>query len=320
MMTARNPKVSVLIPTYNYANYIGHAIQSIIDQSFADWELIISDDCSTDNTIEIVQQYIDPRIRFIVNDKNLGLYGNFNHCGKIARGQYLLFLGADDALHYQALEHMVSALDNHGTAALATAYQVQFIDGEGENIGGVFYKKLGPGLIKGHMVLMAQCHFPMPVGSPSHVMIRSSCLSPGEIFDRSVEHCADNDLWCKLCEKWDVVYVAKALVYQREHQNQATKTHHQQLLDIQHGHDMFVRLFTNSSFCLNNLWLKHVFVKNRLYFWFKRAFREAQNGEWNRCFFILSKISSFSKFPWWIPYFTLIKINDKLKFISPNYK
>ncbi len=76
-----SPKVSVLIPTYNYAHYLDETIRSVLDQTFTDFELLIVDNRSTDNTAEVVKKYLgDNRVSFYANEKNVGLVGNWNKC------------------------------------------------------------------------------------------------------------------------------------------------------------------------------------------------------------------------------------------------
>jgi glycosyltransferase involved in cell wall biosynthesis len=83
-----SPRVSVLIPTYNYGRYLAEAIESVLAQDFLDLELLIVDDCSTDNTREVIQPFCDrdARVHFTVNSTNLGMVNNWNHCLKQARG------------------------------------------------------------------------------------------------------------------------------------------------------------------------------------------------------------------------------------------
>src|ERR1700691_6171602 len=94
------PKVSVLIPTYNYARYLAEAIESVLEQDFQDFELLIVDDCSSDNTAEVVQPFCarDARVRFAVNPTNLGMVNNWQRCLDHARGSYIKFLFGDDTL------------------------------------------------------------------------------------------------------------------------------------------------------------------------------------------------------------------------------
>ena len=93
------PKISVCIPTYNYAHYISFAVESILSQQFTDFELIIVDDCSKDNTEEIVSRFLcDKRVSFEKNERNLGLVANWNKCLSKAKGEYIKFVFADDML------------------------------------------------------------------------------------------------------------------------------------------------------------------------------------------------------------------------------
>src|SRR5471032_2980636 len=97
-MTA--PKVSVLIPTYNYARFLPEAIESILAQDFQDFELLISDDCSTDNSAEVIARYAaqDKRIRFQIHSANLGMVQNWNWCLSQARGEFIKYVFGDDKL------------------------------------------------------------------------------------------------------------------------------------------------------------------------------------------------------------------------------
>src|ERR1017187_7004523 len=92
------PKVSVLIPNYNHARYLPAAIESVLQQDFRDFELLISDDCSNDGSAGIIASYAakDSRIRFQIHPANLGMVRNWNWCLAQARGEYMKFLLADD--------------------------------------------------------------------------------------------------------------------------------------------------------------------------------------------------------------------------------
>ena len=85
---ALSPKVSVLIPTYNYAHILDETIESVLAQTYTDFELIIVDNCSQDNTEHVVSKYlIDKRVSYHRNSQNIGLAGNWNKCLELARGQ-----------------------------------------------------------------------------------------------------------------------------------------------------------------------------------------------------------------------------------------
>lgn len=107
------PKVSVIMPSYNKGEYIGKAIESILNQTFREWELIIIDDCSLDNSIEVIRSYQDERIRFYENPSNLGIAGNRNKGLELAKGEYIALLDADDVSLPNRFEVEAAFLDTH---------------------------------------------------------------------------------------------------------------------------------------------------------------------------------------------------------------
>src|SRR5688572_2541323 len=106
------PLVSVLITAYNREKYIAASIESVLAQSFEDFELVIVDDCSRDGTLRVAEQYLfDPRVRIAKNEQNLGDYPNRNRAAKLAQGQYLKFHDSDDLMYPHCLATMVMLLD-----------------------------------------------------------------------------------------------------------------------------------------------------------------------------------------------------------------
>lgn len=99
-----NPKISVIMPMYNVEKYVGCAIQSLLTQTFKDFEFIIVDDCSTDKSLDVAESFKDPRIKIIKNEKNLGAGLTRNVGLEIAVGDYIYFFDSDDALVPNALE------------------------------------------------------------------------------------------------------------------------------------------------------------------------------------------------------------------------
>ncbi|HXG88148.1 MAG TPA: glycosyltransferase family 2 protein [Vicinamibacterales bacterium] len=118
---SRAPAVSVLMTSYNRERYIAAAIESVLSQRFPDFELVITDNCSTDGTLAIAQRYaaIDPRIRLTVNERNLGQFGNRNRAASLARGRYLKYHDSDDLMYPHCLEMMVPLLEQHPAAGFA---------------------------------------------------------------------------------------------------------------------------------------------------------------------------------------------------------
>lgn len=115
MPSAELPRVSIGLPVYNGANFLGHAIESVINQTFEDWELIISDNGSTDTTEEICVHYAkqDPRIRYVGSATNKGAAWNFNEVFYQSVGEYFRWLSHDDYLMPTLLEKSVAVLDSN---------------------------------------------------------------------------------------------------------------------------------------------------------------------------------------------------------------
>lgn len=111
--------VSVLMTAYNREKYIAMAIESVLNSTFSDFELIIVDDCSVDSTVEIAKEFEkqDSRIKVYVNEKNLGDYPNRNKAASYAMGRYIKYLDSDDILYPHCLDVMVSAMEKFPNAA-----------------------------------------------------------------------------------------------------------------------------------------------------------------------------------------------------------
>ena len=99
----------------------------MLDQTFTDFELIIVDNCSKDNTVEVVQKYLaDPRVSFYRNNSNLGLTGNWNRCLNLAKGEYIKYLCADDKLHPQILERYIPVMDANTNVSIISCHRQEF--------------------------------------------------------------------------------------------------------------------------------------------------------------------------------------------------
>ena len=91
-------KISIVTASYNYENYIKESIQSVLNQTYEDWELIIVDDCSTDNSVNVIKSFQDDRIKLFINKQNLGLAKTLELGIKRATGDWIIFLESDDLI------------------------------------------------------------------------------------------------------------------------------------------------------------------------------------------------------------------------------
>src|SRR5882672_2663017 len=128
------PKVSVLLPVWNAERYLAGSIESVLDQTFADFELLIVDDASTDGSRALIERYRDRRIRLVENEKNLGVTRSLNLGLERARGRYVARADADDLCAPERLERQVAFLDAHPEVALVASC-ARWIDEHGAEIG-----------------------------------------------------------------------------------------------------------------------------------------------------------------------------------------
>ncbi len=211
------PRVSVLIPTYNYGRFLWQAIESVLAQDFTDFELIISDDHSSDESAEIIAEFArrDPRIRACVQPRNLGMVANWNWCLREARGDYIKYMFGDDCfVETDALSRFVAALDAEPHAALAASARL-LID-EAAHPLSVCNELGAPGRHDG-LGAMRRCLRERRnlIGAPSAVLFRRAV--PGRGFDPSLREIVDQEFWFHLLLRGDLVYLPEPLCAFRQH-------------------------------------------------------------------------------------------------------
>ncbi|TGL10730.1 glycosyltransferase family 2 protein [Leptospira meyeri] len=120
------PKVSVIMPAYNAVSYLEESVQSLLDQSFKDWELLLVDDCSKDDTAILAKKIAtkDPRIRFVQKEKNSGSADTRNTGINLAKGEYIAFLDADDLWEPDFLEKMIPFMEQKSSPFSFASYRI----------------------------------------------------------------------------------------------------------------------------------------------------------------------------------------------------
>ncbi len=136
MTASTAPRVSIGLPVYNGERYLEEALESLLAQSYTDFEIVISDNASTDRTEEICRTFAarDPRVRYVRAEVNGGGTWNFNRVVELSQGEYFRWAAHDDAIAPTYLERCVDVLDRNPSAALAHT-RVELIDAAGESLG-----------------------------------------------------------------------------------------------------------------------------------------------------------------------------------------
>ncbi len=212
--TIKTPLVSVLITVYNRSNYIAAAISSVLTQTYTNFELIIVDDCSSDDSVFIAKQFelSDNRIKVHVNDRNLGDYPNRNKAASFANGIYLKYLDADDIMYPWCLEAMVSSMNQYPDAAYGLSAQIGF---KANMPFPLFFNSFNT----------YETYFfktSILVTGPTGAIIRRTCFDEANGFS-GTPFIGDTELWLKLSQKWGMVIMSPDLTWWRTHDEQQSK-------------------------------------------------------------------------------------------------
>ena len=187
-----NRLVSVIIPIYNGEDYILETVKSVQNQSYDNWELIVVNDGSTDNTLKIVESVKgnDNRIR-IINKENTGVSDSRNRGADIANGEYLCFLDADDVFLPQNIYKKVLFLDENRQVGLAHA-NVELIDEQGDSLKKTLKGKSGN--ILDSLLLWEEVNIP----APSSIMVRKTVFENAGKWDVQFSTAADQDFFIRV--------------------------------------------------------------------------------------------------------------------------
>ncbi len=204
------PRISVLMATYNNASYIGECIDSVLSQTFDDFEFIVVNDASTDNTNVILQQYTDPRLRILQNSVNLKLSASLNRGLEIAEGDYIARIDSDDICMSDRFEKQVAFLESHQEIG-AVGTQVRNISPDGTHSRPGSPTPTTPNMTSWQVLLG------YPVAHPT-LMIRRSLLNEVGGYDTSYPYAQDQALWSKLIFKTRLTNLNEVLVSYRQHE------------------------------------------------------------------------------------------------------
>jgi glycosyltransferase involved in cell wall biosynthesis len=218
-------KVSVIIPAYNRSAYLGEAIQSVLDQTFQDFELIVIDDGSTDNTKEIVKGFLDTRVRYLYQE-NSGVSSARNMGIKAANGEYIAFLDSDDIWLPENLELKVNLLDSRPDVGLVCS-DAYVVDNSTKATFGRFWGKNrfkysgNPRKVTRHPLkdLLYRNCFIMPQAT----MIRSQVFTAVGGFDESLPTSEDWDLFVRIVQRFPIEVIDTPLLKIRRHSTSLSK-------------------------------------------------------------------------------------------------
>ncbi len=217
----RRPRVTVVIPTYNRADLVGAAIDSVLTQTFADLELIVVDDGSTDDTPAVLARFTDPRVR-VISQANQGISGALNAGMRAARGEYVIMLGSDDRFLPTCLDGLVARV-NSSPSAVVVYGRARAIDTQGAPLAAM--TGAPPPYPDNPLLSALYGDFVATIAA----LIRRDALEQVGYCDPALRGNEDWDLWIRLARVGAFAFVPEVLVEFRIHPGRFTSAQHDRL-------------------------------------------------------------------------------------------
>lgn len=202
--------ISVVMSVYNGERYLVEAIDSILNQTYSDFEFIIINDCSTDKTAEILQSYNDARIKIINNDENLRLPASLNKGLRLAKGKYIARMDADDIALPDRFEKQISYLEKNQEVAVIGGSLIVFNEQEGE----IYTQKADCNELLDKYYLI-----PSPILHPTAMLRKSMTVDEGYFYNEKYTSAQDYDLWLRIAKKHKINNIADIVLKYRVHSN-----------------------------------------------------------------------------------------------------
>ena len=239
------PKVSVVIPAYNAMTYLPETVESVLRQTFTDFEVLIIDDGSSDPVKQWTAQVVDPRVK-LISQENQGLSGARNTGIAHAQGEYIAFLDADDLWKPTKLEKQVHCLDNNQTVGLVHTWML-LVNEQGKSTGNVMKSSLVGNVWE-------QLVEKNTIACPS-VIVRRCCFEQVGVFDQDLRSVEDWNMWIRIATRYQFALIEEPLVCYRQLSNSMSKNC--QIME-QSFHTVIERAFEQATSEL-------LYIKNRSY-------------------------------------------------------
>ena len=198
------PLISICIPAYNNGDFVAATLQSVLDQTFGDFEIIITDDKSTDGTLSVVKGFNDRRIRLIQNEVNLGMGNNWNKVLSLATGKYVKLLCADDLLYRECLARQVHAFEDPANAGVSLAVCGSEVINSNNDLVLSRNPRFPAGRVSGQTLIRKCVRWGTNlIGEPAVGLFRREVLARSGWFDPTNPYLIDLAFWAQLLKQGD---------------------------------------------------------------------------------------------------------------------
>lgn len=217
--------ITIAIPTYNRSQYLKEAIKSVISQTFEDFELIIIDNDSSDDTKKVVMSFVDRRIKYYKNKRNIGMINNWNKCIRLARSKYILILGDDDKLYPDFLSESYNIHLKYPKLGF-TFTHCNKVNEKGDYLMRWGYQFSPGGYLKGNNYLYLTIKYGCCLSNSSTVLVRKDVFKKVGLFKQVYgANTFDFNMWIRIANDYDLYFIDKVLVDYRLHPKQVSEIH-----------------------------------------------------------------------------------------------
>jgi glycosyltransferase involved in cell wall biosynthesis len=229
-MSEARPSVSICVPAYNAERWLAEALESALRQTYADFELVLADNASTDATVEIASSFGDSRIRVETAPRTIGAVANHNRAVRLARGELVKFLHADDLLLPECLSEMVALMSENERIALVFAPRDILVDGSDpewaeayarphENFERLERTNEGRRLFR---ELLETGFNENWIGEPTATLVRRAALERVGLLNERLHQIADLELWARIAYEHRVGFIEQTCSVYRHHEHSGT--------------------------------------------------------------------------------------------------
>ena len=262
--------VSVVVASYNHAEFLEQRMESLISQTYQDMEILAIDDCSTDNSVEILRKYQShPKVNLVVREKNGGWVTVSNQGIEMSTGEFVIFANCDDDCEPRMIARLVGAMQTHPTAGIAFCRSL-LIDEHDHLLGDDFTMReslfrfrcfTDALLIRKEMsrFLLHSCVIP----NLSAALIRRECFSTAGMLSADYRVCGDWDLFFRIVARYDVAYIAEPLNRFRQHKTTIRSVTKERVI-----YEEYIRLLLGQIRSLDLTWVERNRYRTRvMYLW-----------------------------------------------------
>lgn len=238
MKSVKNPLVSVIVPSYNHSKYIEECVESIVNQTYSNYELIVIDDGSTDNSVEILERLQNKYNFQLVVQENIGLTKTLNKALSLSSGKYISIIASDDYWKTEKIKYQIECLENNLEVKLCFT-DVIYVDGNSKMIDRRSYQERGVKLLQTFEDVLLNAKLP-----PASLMFKRSDLEKIGGFDETLK-VEDLDLWLNILKEGGYAkIIPEKLAFYRDYEG---NTHKNKVIDLVEDHIVTIKKYCEYS-------------------------------------------------------------------------